>query len=161
MRFATTLTGATAGALLFAGLAVDPAPARAQATCQGEPSDSKLHVIVQGVRDTGGLMTATLYGDDPTKFLKSAGELKVWREPAKAGTTEMCVWLPGPGTYAVAIYHDAKKAMRFTRGALGMPNQGYGFSRDPHLFLGPPALKSASFPAAAGETTVNITLRYP
>jgi uncharacterized protein (DUF2141 family) len=106
-------------------------------------------------------MTATVYGDDPAKFLKGAGELKVWREPTKSPTTEMCVWLPGPGTYAVAVYHDAKRAYRFTRGAFGMPNQGYGFSRNPHLFLGPPSLRAASFPAAAGDTTIFIKLRYP
>jgi uncharacterized protein (DUF2141 family) len=161
MRIATTLTGAMAGAVLLAGLAMTPAPARAQATCQGEPSDTKLHVIVEGVKEAKGLMTATLYGDDPAKFLKSKGELKVWREPAKAPATDMCLWLPGPGTYAVAIYHDNKSAMRFTKGALGMPNQGYGFSRNPRIFLGPPGLKSASFQAAAGETTEHIKLRYP
>jgi uncharacterized protein (DUF2141 family) len=160
MQFATTLTGAAAGALLLVSSAMAPGSARAQTPCQGDPSSAKLHVMVEGVKDIGGLMTATLYGDDPEKFLKSAGELKVWREPAKAPTTEMCLWLPGPGTYAVAIYHDNKSVKRFTRGPLGLPNQGYGFSRNPRLRLGPPALKSASFPAAAGDTTVNIKLRY-
>lgn len=150
-----------AGALLLlAALAAAPA-ARAQVTCQGESTDTKLHVMVQDVRNDDGLMTATLYGADPAKFLKGAGELKVWREAAKAPVTEMCVWLPGPGTYAVAVYHDAKQAMQFTRGPLGMPNQGYGFSRNPHLFLGPPPLRDAAFPAVAGENTVFIKLRYP
>ena len=152
---------ATAGALLLAGLTLAPAAARAQATCQGDPSDTKLHVVIQGVRKAEGLMTATLYGDDPAKFLKGGGELKVWREPAQAPVTEMCVWLPGPGNYAVAIYHDNKSAMKFTKGALGMPNQGYGFTRNPKLFLGPPSLKAAIFPAAVGETTQVIKLRYP
>jgi uncharacterized protein (DUF2141 family) len=160
MRLASTFT-AGAGALLLAGLVVAPGAGHAQVTCQGDPSDTKLHVVVQGVRNDDGLMTATLYGDDPVKFLKGAGELKVWREPAKAPVTEMCVWLPGPGNYAVAIYHDAKRAMRFTRGALGMPTQGYGFSRNPHLFLGPPSLGATQFPAGAGETTVFVKLRYP
>ena len=101
-----------------------PMSAQAQTNCQGEPSQTKLHVIVQGVRSAQGVMTATLYGDDPHRFLKDAGELKVWREPAAAPVTEMCLWLPGPGTYAVAVYHDAKRAMRFTQGAFGRPNSG-------------------------------------
>src|SRR5579859_4296637 len=160
MRIIRTFTAA-AGALSLATLAMAPVAARSQANCQGDPSDTKLHVIVQGVRSDEGVMTATLYGDDPVKFLRGAGELRVWREPAKAPVTEMCVWLPGPGNYAVAIYHDAKRAMRFTRGALGMPNQGYGFSRNPHLFLGPPSLAATTFPAETGETTVFVKLRYP
>ena len=106
-------------------------------------------------------MTATLYGDDPVKFLKGDGQLKVWREPAKTPVTEMCVWLPGPGPYALAIYHDAKRVYRFTRGPFGMPTQGYGFSRNPHLFLGPPSLRAASFPASVGDNTVFVKLRYP
>jgi uncharacterized protein (DUF2141 family) len=150
-----------AGALLLATLAAIPGVSHGQAPCAGEPSDAKLHLTIEGVGNSNGLMTATLYGDDPAKFLKKAGELKVWREPAKSPVTEMCVWLPGPGNYAVAIYHDSKSAMRFTRGALGMPNQGYGFSRNPRLFLGPPSVKAATFPAAAGETTIVIKLRYP
>jgi uncharacterized protein (DUF2141 family) len=160
MRLVSTFT-AGASAFLLATLAVSSSRAQAPTTCQGDPSDTKLLVIVQGVRNDDGLMTATLYGDDPAKFLKTAGELKVWREPAAAPVTDMCVWLPGPGTYAVAIYHDAKRAMRFTRGALGMPNQGYGFTRNPHLFMGPPALHAASFSAEAGETTMMVKLRYP
>jgi len=160
MRLVSTLT-AGAGVLLLTGLAVSTSTARAQTTCQGDPSDTKLHIVVQGVRKAEGLMTATLYGDDPAKFLKQAGELKVWREPAAAPETDMCLWLPGPGNYAVAIYHDNKSAMKFTRGALGMPNQGYGFTRNPRLFLGPPSLKAAIFPAAVGETTQVIKLRYP
>lgn len=152
---------AGAGALLLAGLAVAPAVSRAQATCEGDPGDTKLHIVVQGVRSSDGVMTATLYGADPAKFLKGGGELKVWRESAKAPLTEMCVWLPGPGTYAVAIYHDAKRAYRLTRGPFGVPNQDYGFSRNPHLFLGPPSLRATNFPATAGDNTVFIKLRYP
>ena len=160
MTFASTFT-ASAGALILAGLALSPTASPAQPTCQGVPGETRLHVVVEGVRNADGLMTATLYGADPAKFLRSAGELKVWRENAVAPTTEMCVWLPGPGTYAVAIYHDAKRAMRFTRGAFGMPNQAYGFSRNPHLFLGPPSLKAASFPVTGTDTTVHIKLHYP
>jgi uncharacterized protein (DUF2141 family) len=157
MRRVLTLTAAAVTLLLAAA----PAASRAQTTCQGNPSDAKLRVMVQGVRNGDGVMTATLYGDDPAKFLRSAGELKVSREPARPPVTEMCFWLPGPGSYAVAVYHDAKRAYRLTRGMFGIPDQAYGFSRNPHLFFGPPTLKAASFPATAGETTVYVKLHYP
>ena len=42
-----------------------------------------------------------------------------------------------------------------------MPNQGYGFTRNPKLFLGPPSLKAAIFPAAVRRATGVIKLRYP
>ncbi len=151
---------AGAAALLAAALFGAPAAARAQAPCAGEPSGSKLHVVLQGVRSAAGVMTATLYGDDPAKWLKGAGEVRVWRQDAQTPTMEMCVWLPGPGTYGVVVYHDSRRAGRFVRGTFG-PTQDYGFSRNPHLFLGPPSLGQVTFPAGEGETTVVIRMRYP
>ena len=151
-----------AGLALGAVLALGGGAARAQAPggCVGEPTGVKLHVIISGIRDDRGLMTATLYGDDPNRFLKSGGELKVWREPARAPSQELCVYLPGPGTYAVAVYHDANSNHHFDRGILG-PLEGYGFTRNPHLFFGPPPLERTSFEAPEGETTVRIDMRYP
>jgi len=150
-----------AGAALLALASVAPTAALADTNCQSQQSQAKLHLIVQGVRNAKGVMTATLYGDDPHRFLKGAGELKVWREPAVAPVTEMCLWLPGAGTYAVAVYHDAKRAMRFTQGAFGRPTQAYGFSRNPHIFLLPPSLAAVKFPAAVGETTIVVKLKSP
>jgi uncharacterized protein (DUF2141 family) len=160
MIFARTSHAITLAAVL-AGMAAAPAMARAQSECLGEPSATRLHIVVQGVRSSDGVMTATLYGDDPHKFLRGGGDLKVWRYPAKAGVTDQCVYLPKPGSYAVAIYHDAKRAYRFVQGTFGLPTQDYGFSRNARLFFGPPSLASAKFPAEEGDTTVVIRLRYP
>ena len=143
-------------------LALGGGAARAQApgACVGEPTGVKLNVIIEGIRDDRGLMTATLYGSDPGKFLQRDGELRVWREPAHAPSQELCVYLPGPGTYSVAIYHDANSNHHFDRGFLG-PLEGYGFTRNPHLILGPPPLERTTFAAGEGETTVRIDMRYP
>ena len=162
MTLVPTLTAAGFAAV-FAALATAPARAQpeARAACQGEPSATRLRVVIQGVRSADGVMTVTLYGDDPHKFLRGSGELAVWRAPAKTPMTQMCVWLPGPGTYGVAVYHDAKRAYRFTQGPFGMPTQDYGFSRNPHMFFGPPSFNAAKFPAGEGETTIYVRLRYP
>jgi uncharacterized protein (DUF2141 family) len=158
MTFWTIQTAGRAVALI-AAFALTPG-AKAQTSCRGEPSGARLHVIVEGVRDDRGLMAATLYGDDPGKFLKSRGELLVWFDPARAPTLEMCVYLPGPGLYAMALYHDANANHHFDRGFFG-PTEGYGFSRNPHLLFGPPPLRAVSFHAAEGETTVRVQMRYP
>jgi uncharacterized protein (DUF2141 family) len=162
----------TAGvaAMLAAALGGTPASARAQVqaqaqtqpqeTCAGDPSNAKLHVVVQGVRSDEGVVTATLYGADPALWLKSGGDVKVSRADAQTPVTKMCFWLPGTGTYAVAVYHDAKRANRFVRGTFG-PTQDYGFSRNPHIFLGPPSLNQVKFPAVEGETTIFIKLKHP
>jgi uncharacterized protein (DUF2141 family) len=159
MAFFTILAGRRAAALIVA-LAVAPVAASAQTPCQGEPGPTRLHVIVEGVRDLGGLMAATLYGDDPIHFLRSRGELRVWFDPAQGPTMDMCVYLPGPGVYAVAVYHDANANHHFDRGLL-RPVEGYGFTRNPRLLIGPPSLDAVAFEAGEGETTVHVRLRYP
>ena len=163
-----TVSATTPARLLVAALAAAPflamapgaARAQDQGECQGEPSDAKLRVVVEGVRNAKGEMTATLYGADPARFLKSKGELKVWRDPTHPPEQTLCVWLPGPGTYAVALYQDSKGNHHFDHGAFG-PTEAYGFSRNPRLFFGPPSLGQTMFKAAEGETTVRVRLRYP
>jgi len=152
--------GALVLGVLLSCLTLAPAQSRAQPACAGEPSNARLHVIVQGVRSSQGVMTATLYGDDAKKYLHTGGELKVWRVDAQAPTMEMCVWLPGPGRYAVVLYHDAKRVYHFTRGTFG-PTQDYGFTRNPHLFFGPPSLNSTLISAGEGDTSTIIRLKYP
>ncbi len=135
------------------------APAMAD-PCQGEPTGTKLTLMVDGVRNDQGLMTATVYPPESGKFLKAKGEIAIWRVPAKAPSTPMCVWLPKPGAYAVAIYDDLNGNRRFDHSAIA-PQEPYGFSNDPRLFLGPPSANAARFTVAPGETTIHIHLRYP
>jgi uncharacterized protein (DUF2141 family) len=146
-------------ALLFVFAAGGAVPALAD-PCQGQPTGAKLTIIVDGVRNDQGLMTATVYPAEAGRFLKAKGEIAVWRVPAKAPSTEMCAWLPGPGAYAAAVYDDLNSNRRFDHSAIA-PQEPYGFSNDPRLFLGPPSASAARFTVEGGETTIHIRLRYP
>jgi uncharacterized protein (DUF2141 family) len=150
----TLLAPAALAVILAAG-----APAAAE-PCQGEPTGTKLDILIDGVRSDQGLMTATVYPAEAGRFLKAKGEIAVWRVPAKAPSTPMCVWLPRPGAYAVAIYDDLNGNHRFDHSAIA-PQEPYGFSNDPRLFLGPPSASAARFTVEGGETTIHIRLRYP
>lgn len=145
--------------MLSACLGLLAAPALAQ-TCMGQPTGTKLNVVVDGVRSDQGLMTVTVYPPDRDKFLKSNGELGVWRTPAQPPSTEVCVWVPGPGSYDVAVYDDLNENHRFDH-SLVAPLEPYGFSNNPRLFLGPPSAGAAKIEVAEGETTIHIQLRYP
>ena len=134
--------------------------ATAAPLCEGAPSDTSIHIVVENVRSDAGLMAATLYGDDETHFLKSQGSLKVWRVPAHAPTTAMCIWLPHPGPYEVAVYHDANSNLKWDHAALGSI-EGFGFSRNPTIFFSPPSLKATRFQAPVGDTTLHIRLELP
>ncbi|MEO8926562.1 MAG: DUF2141 domain-containing protein [Caulobacteraceae bacterium] len=144
----------------LAGPALAPLAVQAE-DCQGNPGPAKLSIVVEGVPSNKGLMTASLYPGDKSQFLIKNGALKVWSVPAQAPTSRMCIWLPrGPGTYAVAVYHDANSNHRLDIGMFG-PTEAYGFSNNPRIMFAKPSFDSVKFQARAGETTVHVRLNHP
>ena len=64
-----------------------------------------------------------------------------------------------PGAYALAVFHDEngnKKLDTF----LGVPREGFGFSRNPAVHFGPPSFASARFQVDSGIARVTIRLQY-
>jgi uncharacterized protein (DUF2141 family) len=149
-----------AAATLACGLGLAATPALAAGTCTGEPSANKLTVQVSGVRSAQGQMAVTLYPDEPKRFLAPKGKLLRERAPTKAPVTTVCFWLPKPGRYAIAVYHDENGDRDFNRTVIGLPAEGFGFSNNPSTKTGLPPFKSVRFEAGPGETTTRITLRY-
>jgi uncharacterized protein (DUF2141 family) len=143
-------------------LALLPAlPAAAQDSCTGHPSRTRLFVDVEGIRSDEGLIAVTLYPDDSRRFLARHGSFYVGRVPARRGTTRVCIYVPAPGTYAVAAYHDANSSRRFDRTGIGLPAEAYGFSGNPPTFLGMPNFRSVRLNVARDGAGTRIRLRYP
>ena len=138
-----------------------PAVAQADGQCTGHPSDTKLFVRVQGVRSSEGLIAVTLYPDDPDRFLAHHGSLYVGRSPAHAGVTRACIYVPRPGIYAIAVYHDANANRKLDRKLIGFPAEAGGFSNNPATFLGLPSFHSVRFRVRESGDEITIRLRYP
>jgi uncharacterized protein (DUF2141 family) len=135
--------------------------ARAQEPeCTGHKGPLKLYVNVQGVRSDQGLIAVTLYADDSSKFLMHHGSLYVGRVPAQVSTTRVCIYVPAPGVYALAVYHDANANRKFDRTAIGLPNEGFGFSNDPPVFLGMPSFKRVRISVPRTDLSTSVKLRY-
>jgi uncharacterized protein (DUF2141 family) len=129
--------------------------------CTGPMSSTKLNVVVTNVRHARGLIAVSLYADNPKKFLAKRGSLYVGRVPAEAGVTRMCIHLPAPGVYGLAVYHDENGDRSFKRNAIGLPAEGYGFSNNAPTIFGLPSFGKVRFrvPASGFETAVK--LKYP
>ena len=146
------------------GLTAFSAPARtapAPSSCIGEPSETRLLVTVENVHSSQGLIAVTLYPDDPDRFLVKHGSLLVGRVPAKAPITRVCVYVPTPGTYGVAVYHDADGNHKLTRKGLGMPLEGFGFSNNPEASFGIPRFSEVRLPIGHSNSQTRIRLTYP
>lgn len=136
------------------------APLAAAETCPGTPGGPRLEVSIENVRSSDGQIAASIYPGDRSQFLIKDGALKVWREPARAGVTHMCYLLKAPGTYALAVYHDANSNGRWDH-KLGSPIEGIGFSNNPFLLFSKPSYDKVKFQAGAGVTTLHVRLHYP
>lgn len=64
-----------------------------------------------------------------------------------------------PGEYAVAIIHDENGNAKLDT-VLGIPREGFGFSRNPAIGFGPPRFSSARFGLAAGTEVQQVRIRY-
>jgi uncharacterized protein (DUF2141 family) len=149
-------------AALLLGLCALPATqAAAEPACTGRPSDTKLFVRVDGVRSSAGLIAVTLYTNNPRKFLARHGSLYVGRSPAHQGATETCIFVPQPGIYAIAVYHDADGNRKLNRNFLGYPTEAFGFSNNPNTFLGIPSFSSVRIAVRGSGQKIAIRLRYP
>ncbi|HEY5205327.1 MAG TPA: DUF2141 domain-containing protein [Roseiarcus sp.] len=140
-------------------LALSPMVVQAEA-CQGARTTTKLEIVIEGVRSSRGLMTASLYPGDKSQFLIKDGALKVWSVPALAPETHMCIWLRGVGSYAFAVYHDANSNGRWDHSLLHAI-EGFGFSNNPRTLLSAPSYEQTRFEAKGAQTTLRVRLRYP
>ena len=136
----------------------DPSPPPG---CTGTPSETWLNVSAQGLRNGNGLLAITLYADNPRKFLVSRGSLYVGRVNANGGATTGCIFLPGPGVYAVALYHDENANQKFDRSGIGLPAEGYGFSNNPATLAGLPSFRSVRLSVPRPGLTTRIQMKYP
>jgi uncharacterized protein (DUF2141 family) len=137
---------------------VTPAGAAPSRSCEQVPSRVLVHV--HGVRSDKGTLVADLYGDQPEQFLKKGARLRRHRVPARPGSVALCLEAPGPGSYAVAVYHDENGNRKFDRAWTGLPAEGYGLSNNPPPVLRVPSYDDSAIQVGTEPRVVNINLRY-
>ncbi|GAA0468718.1 hypothetical protein GCM10009096_07030 [Parasphingorhabdus litoris] len=64
-----------------------------------------------------------------------------------------------PGTYAVALVHDENANGKMDL-RLFLPREGFGFSRNPKIGMGPPKFKSAQFTIGADNVNYAVKMKY-
>lgn len=134
--------------------------AQAAPSCIGPASDLWINLTVDRVRNSKGLITATLYPNESKRFLVKNGSLYVASTQAVAGQTRFCLFVPRAGSYAIAIYHDEDSSGTINRGGLfGIPSEAVGFSNNPTILFGPPSLRSVRIDIQHANQSATINLR--
>lgn len=115
-------------------------------------------VEVIGFRDANGRVRVQSYGSNGS-WLERGQWLHRVDVPVRPRNRNMtvCLPLPGPGTYGIAVRHDSNGNNRSDR------RDGGGFTRNPDLsfpFNLEPSFSEVSFRAGTGVTRVRVVLNY-
>lgn len=124
--------------------------------CTAGDSGAALYVQVENIRSIEGNIRIQAYSDNPDDFLAKGAKLLRVDTPVKYEDKQsVCVHVPGPGTYAFVVMHD-----RNANGKADFFSEGFGFTNNPKLGLGPPDAEEVMFIVPEGITKTKIRLKY-
>ena len=118
-----------------------------------------LTVTIQDVWSGSGKVTLALYGS-PDTFSEFSDDVASRSLEAKPGTVIVTFRNLPPGEYAVAAFHDENGNGDFDTDLFGLPEEGYGFSNDAPVFLGPPRFEDAAVSVDENEGRTALSLMY-
>ena len=116
-------------------------------------------VAIAGLRNTKGHILACLTTKAATfpECEKDPQSLRL-TVPARNGPALVFRHV-APGIYAVSLFHDENANGRLDK-MMGIPAEGYGFSRDAAIRFGPPKFDAAKAVVGAADVVLPIKVRY-
>lgn len=125
--------------------------ADAAVCASGKPS---LLVRVNGFKQPTGTLKLSVYGSNPSVYLKKQGRLRRIKVPVSSrGPIDVCVAVPRSGRYAVAVHHDLNANGDKDR------HDGGGYSNNPRVSLTnmrPPFARTA---VSVGQSPARVDVR--
>jgi len=151
-----------AGCVALAASAQTPPTKRTPPSTTVRPSGAAttftVDIRMKGLRGRGSVRGG-LY-DGTAHWPEASGSIANCAVPVR-GREATCTFTipPRAGVYAAAFFHDEDGDREFDTGFLGIPLEGYAFSRDAHAALSAPSFASAAFRVPL-RTPVSATMRY-
>ena len=128
----------------------------------GGSSASTVNITVTAtdLRSSKGVLRACMT-TNAKRFPKCRGDENAYSVvvPA-AGSVKLTFKGVKPGRYAIALLHDENNNGKADRALMMMPKEGYGFSRDAKVRMGPPKFKDAAFDVGTSPVSQTIRVRY-
>jgi uncharacterized protein (DUF2141 family) len=133
---------------------------------------SELRVTITGVRSESGELLIGLYetekgfegaiaNAETSGIMADRNRLVGVAMRARPGSQQAVFAQLPPGRYAVIVVHDENDDGRLDANALGVPTEGYGFSKDARGFLSAPSFDAAAITIGDADMTISLSLIYP
>ena len=156
--------GMVATALIATGVGAPPAVAQYRQKISANSGQcaagtgSGVWVTLDGVKQSRGTIRVQAYRATEGDWMVKGRWLNRLEAPARAGTMRLCMPLPGPGTYGIAVRHDLDGD-----GKTDLFGDGGAISNNPsiNIFnLGKPSYKKVGFEVGNRIESITVKMRY-
>lgn len=121
---------------------------------------SDLTVEIDGLKNRKGQLCVSVFASSKGFPNRAANALQNQCVPITDKSMLVTFKDLKPGTYGVSVLHDIKGDRKIHRNFLGIPTDGFGFSRNPTILTGPPKFEDSVFFVAGSNTNIQIQLMY-
>lgn len=127
----------------------------AQSSCPG------IHVKILDIKNSTGTVACALFEAEegfPRDYLRFATNImviKIRKTQARCDFEDI-----PPGNYAMVVVHDENMNGKLDTNWMGIPTEGYGFSKSAKALMGPPKFTAASFLYDGQNIDMTMKLNY-
>lgn len=118
----------------------------------------ELQVTFDNLRNARGLIQVCLTRE-ASHFPDCSTDPAAVKRSVAADVHSLRLTLPAQGRYALSVLHDANSNGRADT-TLGIPREGFGFSRNPPIRFGPPKFESTLLDLGPGVTEHTVRMKY-
>ena len=122
------------------------------------PVTADLTIKLDRLRNARGLIHACLTAK-PAHFPACEKDPGAVTGTAPASVQAIRIAGMAPGKYAVAVVHDENSNRKLDK-MMGIPREGFGFSRSPVIRFGPPRFEQVSINVRPGLTQQTVRMQY-
>jgi uncharacterized protein (DUF2141 family) len=122
--------------------------------------NSKLAVEIDGLKNKQGQVCVSIFAS--SQGFPNNRDRIFQTQCTKINETPLLISFDNlkAGNYAVAVIHDQNNDSTLNLNGLGMPIEGFGFSRNPEIRTSAPKFGEAAFLIAGPNTNIQIQLKY-
>lgn len=119
---------------------------------------ASVEVDLIALRNTRGIVQACLTRN-PAHFPDCSADPQALRQTVPASVRQLQFGNIPAGRYAVSVFHDENANQKLDT-LLGIPREGFGFSRNPVIRFGPPRFEKVSIDVSPGFTRISVRMQY-
>ena len=124
------------------------------------PAGAELQVSIAGMRNAKGAIMLCLTRRMQQSFLACDQDpARITRIIAAGEANQVELGDMLPGEYSLLVIHDENRNGKLDK-SFGIPREGFGFSRNPAIGMGPPHYADVRFAVPPGHSVQAIKLKY-